>query len=62
MSQEGISRGGGALFRGQSQDGLLHRAFLRGEGFSAEDVRRSPVIGIATTASELNPCNAGLAS
>ncbi|MGD6980760.1 MULTISPECIES: dihydroxy-acid dehydratase [Citricoccus] len=62
MSQEGIGRGGGALFRGQGQDGLLHRAFLRGEGFSAEDVRRSPVIGIATTASELNPCNAGLPS
>ncbi|QCU77174.1 dihydroxy-acid dehydratase [Citricoccus sp. SGAir0253] len=62
MSQEHIDRGGGALFRGEGQDGLLHRAFLRGEGFSAEDVRRSPVIGIATTASELNPCNAGLAS
>ncbi|MEV4900116.1 dihydroxy-acid dehydratase [Citricoccus sp. NPDC055426] len=60
MSQEGINRGGGALFRGDTQDGLLHRAFLRGAGFSAEDVRRSPVIGIANTASELNPCNAGL--
>lgn len=59
MSQRGISRDGGRLFADPGQDGLLHRAFLRG-GFSAEDVRRSPVIGIASSARELNPCNAGL--
>ncbi|WP_286957070.1 dihydroxy-acid dehydratase [Brevibacterium sp. UBA7493] len=62
MSQHGIQRGGGRLFTDDGQDGLLHRAFLRGEGFSAEAVRRSPVIGIASSASELNPCNAGLAA
>lgn len=62
MSQRGVSQAGGALFGDPGQDGLLHRAFLRGEGFSAQDVRRSPVIGIANSASELNPCNAGLAS
>jgi len=60
MSQRSISRDGGRLFADPGQDGLLHRAFLRGGGFSAEDVRRSPVIGIASSASELNPCNAGL--
>lgn len=60
MSQEGVARAGGALFRGPGQDGLIHRAFLRGEGYSADDVRRSPVIGICTSWSELNPCNAGL--
>jgi len=60
MSQRDLVQGGGSLFRDAGQDGLMHRAFLRGEGFSAEDVRRSPVIGIASSASELNPCNAGL--
>ncbi|MBE1524379.1 dihydroxy-acid dehydratase [Nesterenkonia lutea] len=39
----------------------MHRAFLRGGGFSAEEVRSRPVIGIANSASDLNPCNMGLA-
>ncbi|NKX50719.1 dihydroxy-acid dehydratase, partial [Arthrobacter deserti] len=60
MSQRDLIQGGGSLFRDPGQDGLMHRSFLRGEGFSADDVRRSPVIGIANSASELNPCNAGL--
>ncbi|MGP4994058.1 dihydroxy-acid dehydratase [Glutamicibacter ardleyensis] len=60
MSQRDLNKGAGALFQDEGQDGLLHRAFLRGEGFSEEEVRRSPVIGIANSASELNPCNAGL--
>jgi dihydroxy-acid dehydratase len=60
MSQKDVTRGKGSLFADDGPDGLLHRAFLRGEGYSAEDVRRSPVIGIATSWSELNPCNAGL--
>lgn len=41
-------------------DGLITRGFLRGMGLSAQGVRRRPVIGIANTFSELNPCNAGL--
>jgi dihydroxy-acid dehydratase len=61
MSQRGISQGDGSLFRDEGQDGFMHRVFLRGEGFGFHEVRRSPVIGIATSASELNPCNAGLA-
>ena len=61
MSQRGVSQGNGSLFSDSGQDGLMHRVFLRGEGFGFEDVRRNPVIGIATSASELNPCNAGLA-
>ena len=60
MSQKNVARGGGSLFADDGPDGLLHRAFLRGEGYSADDVRRAPVIGIATSWSELNPCNAGL--
>ena len=60
MSQRGIAGSGGALFSDPGQDGLMHRAFLRGGGASAEEVRRTPVIGIANSASDLNPCNAGL--
>lgn len=60
MSQRGIAGSGGELFHDSGQDGLMHRAFLRGAGFSAEDVRNRPVIGIANSASELNPCNLGL--
>lgn len=60
MSQRSLDQSGGASFRDPGQDGLLHRAFLRGSGFSADDVRRSPVIGVSSSWSELNPCNAGL--
>jgi dihydroxy-acid dehydratase len=60
MSQRDLVRGGGALFDDDGPDGFLHRAFLRGEGFGADDVRRRPVIGICTSWSELNPCNNGL--
>lgn len=60
MSQRGMAQAGGALFSDPGQDGMLHRATLRAAGFSAEDVRRSPVIGIANSASEMNPCNEGL--
>ncbi len=40
--------------------GLAARAFLRSEGLSAEAVRSRPIVGIANSWSELNPCNAGL--
>ena len=39
---------------------FLFRMFLRGAGFSEKAVRRRPVIGIANSWSELNPCNLGL--
>lgn len=60
MSQREITRGTGAHFADPGADGLLHRAFLRGEGFTRDEVRRRPVIGIASSWSELSPCNAGL--
>lgn len=60
MSQEGIARRGGELFLDEGVDGFIHRAFMRGRGLGAEEVRRGPVIGICTSWSELNPCNAGL--
>lgn len=60
MSQEGTSRTDGSLFGEDSVDGFVHRAFLRGSGRSGEEVRTRPVIGICSSWSELNPCNAGL--
>lgn len=60
MSQEGIRRARGELFQDPGPDGLITRGFLRGLGISGEAVRRRPVIGIANTWSELNPCNGGL--
>lgn len=60
MSQRTLDQSGGALFHDEGQDGMLHRAFLRGAGHDGEAVRRSPVIGIANSQSELNPCNGGL--
>lgn len=59
MSQEHIHRLDGRIFSDPGADGMVHRAFLRAEGFTAEQVRRRPIIGIATSWSELNPCNYG---
>lgn len=60
MSQEGIKRAKGELLQDKGPDGLITRGFLRGSGMSAEAVSKSPVIGIANTWSELNPCNGDL--
>src|SRR3954468_23113487 len=60
MSQQKIRRGRGELFRDEGPDGLIARGFLRGSGRTETMVRRSPVIGVANTWSELNPCNGGL--
>ena len=55
-----IRRVGGELLSDPGPDGLIARGFLRGAGWSADMVRRGPVIGIANTWSELNPCHGGL--
>src|SRR3954447_26752590 len=60
MSQQRIRRARGELFQDEGPDGLIARGFLRGSGRTGSTVRRSPVIGIANTWSELNPCNLGL--
>ena len=60
MSQERIRRVDGSLLRDPGPDGLITRGFLRGAGWSADMVRRGPVVGIANTWSELNPCHGGL--
>lgn len=60
MSQDGIRRARGELLHDAGPDGLITRGFLRGAGLSDEMIRRRPIIGIANTWSELNPCNGGL--
>src|SRR6516225_11541911 len=56
--------GGGAPATGDrfagDMEGTIERAFLRAGGFSKEEVRRRPIIGICSSWSELNPCNMGL--
>ena len=59
MSQENIHRLDGSIFAEDGHDGMVHRAFLRAEGFTAEQTRRRPIIGISTSWSEFNPCNNG---
>jgi dihydroxy-acid dehydratase len=50
----------GGVLGSDTTAGFISRAFLRGGGLSAAEVRRRPVIGICTSWSELNPCNLGL--
>jgi dihydroxy-acid dehydratase len=52
----------GANFLAEGLDGTAHRMFLRAAGHSDETARRSPVIGICSSWSELTPCNMGLRS
>lgn len=47
--------------RGASgRDGMALRMYLRGAGWSGDETRRRPRIGICNSWSELNPCNMGL--
>lgn len=47
-------------FSGNDIDALMHRAWIRTEGFSKELFQGRPVIGIANSWSELTNCNAHL--
>lgn len=49
-----------AWFGGDTEVGVLHRAAVRGLGIEIHADDDRPVIGIANSASDLNPCNAGL--
>jgi dihydroxy-acid dehydratase len=51
---------GGGDLDGDGAEATTLRMFLRGAGHSDEMVHRRPVIGIASSWSELNPCNLGL--
>lgn len=49
-----------AWFGGSTEVSVLHRAALRGLGIEVRADDDRPIVGIANSASELNPCNAGL--
>ncbi len=49
-----------AWFGAFGRTGMLYRSWVRNEGFGAEVFDGRPVIGIASTWSELAPCNAHL--
>ncbi len=47
-------------FGATGRTGMAHRSWMRGQGFTPEVFDGRPVIGIATTWSELAPCNVHL--
>lgn len=47
-------------FGGTGRNGFVHRSWMRNQGFAPDVFDGRPVIGIATTWSELTPCNAHL--
>src|SRR6204780_1787710 len=49
-----------AWFGASGRTGMTHRSWMRGQGFTPEVFDGRPVIGIATTWSELAPCNVHL--
>lgn len=49
-----------AWFGSKGRAGWTHRSWMRNQGFGPEVFDGRPVIGIATSASELAPCNAHL--
>lgn len=46
-----------AWFQASGRSGFIHRAWMRGSGLTDEDFDGRPVIGIASSASDLVPCN-----
>src|SRR5512146_1419903 len=49
-----------AWFGASGRTGMTHRSWMRSQGFTPEVFDGRPVIGIATTWSELAPCNVHL--
>lgn len=47
-------------FGGVGRNGFIHRSWMRNQGFAPDVFDGRPVIGIASTWSELTPCNAHL--
>ncbi|MGW0761593.1 IlvD/Edd family dehydratase [Streptomyces sp. NPDC002814] len=54
------SRRSQAWFGAEGRGGMVYRSWMRNQGFGHEVFDGRPVIGIATSASELAPCNAHL--
>ncbi|MBB2748854.1 UNVERIFIED_ORG: dihydroxy-acid dehydratase [Microbispora rosea subsp. rosea] len=47
-------------FGAEGRNGFIHRSWMRNQGFADDVFDGRPVVGIATTWSELTPCNAHL--
>ena len=47
-------------FAAPGRNGFIHRSWMRNQGFAPDVFDNKPVIGIASTWSELTPCNAHL--
>jgi dihydroxy-acid dehydratase len=59
-AEPGHSRRSQQWFGAGGRSGMVYRSWLRSEGFGSEVFDGRPVIGIASTWSELVPCNAHL--
>ncbi|MBV9314394.1 MAG: dihydroxy-acid dehydratase [Pseudonocardia sp.] len=55
-----MTRRSAAWFGASGRAGMIYRSWMRGQGFGPEVFDGRPVIGIATTWSELAPCNSHL--
>ncbi len=60
MSTDGKKFRSAEWFGRTDQDGVLHRSWMRNQGFPDDVFDGRPVIGICNTWSELTPCNAHL--
>ena len=58
MTRQDHARRSQSWFGAAGRAGMLHRSWLRNQGYGGEVFDGRPVIGIATTWSELAPCNA----
>jgi dihydroxyacid dehydratase/phosphogluconate dehydratase len=57
-----MTRRSAAWWQSEGRNGFVHRSWIRNEGFGDELFDGRPVIGIASSWSELTPCNAHLRS
>ena len=60
MSEQEFERRSENWFAAEGKSGFIHRERLRNQGYAPDVFVGKPVIGIATTWSELNPCNGHL--
>ncbi|MEV0068248.1 IlvD/Edd family dehydratase [Amycolatopsis sp. NPDC050768] len=60
MEQRQGERRSAAWFGASGRAGMIHRSWMRSQGFGSDVFDGRPVIGIATSASELAPCNVHL--
>ena len=60
MSEEKFDRRSQYWFGLKDKGGYIHRERLRNQGYAPDVFDGRPVIGIANTWSELNPCNGSL--